>query len=150
MHLPDAVVKEVSSQLLRQSDKQAALVSLMAMCGVCQHWRDVARHLDEGVVHFDSLQTCSRNKLGRPLTEAEVKFRGASAHAKELFFQSAAKLLTGYTEVVLSGAGVTDVALVQAARASGHKWVSIEVKVRTSHDFRSFRMFGLVLIELPC
>lgn len=148
MHLPDAVVKEISSQLLQQPDKQAGLVSLMAMCGVCQHWRDVARHLDEGILYFDSLQSCGRNKLGRPLTATEMKFRGANAHAKEVFFHSAAKLMTGHTEVVLSGEGVTDVTLMEAARAAGRKWVCIEVKVSLLEHFGG--SFVCQLLCKPC
>ena len=129
MHLPDAVVKNVADQLVQQPDSQAVLVSLMSMCGVCQQWRDVARHLEEGALHFDALQSCGRNRVGRPLTPAELKFRKSSTPAKKAFFQSAARLLTGYTEVVLAGEGITDVTLLEAARAAGDKLVSIEVKV---------------------
>ncbi len=134
MHLPDAVINNISLQLLQQPDSQAAVVSLMSMCGVCQQWRDVARHLDGGVVHFDALQTCGRNKLGRPLTPTELKFRGSSVPAKKAFFQSAARLLTGYTELVLAGEGISDVTLLEAARAAGDKLVSVEVKVGDLHD----------------
>lgn len=130
MHLPDAVIKNVADRLVQQPDSQAVLVSLMSMCGVCKQWRDVARHLEEGVLHFDALRACGRNRVGRPLTPAELTFRKSSTAAKKAFFQSAARLLTGYTEVVLAGEGITDVTLLEAARAAGDKLVSIEVKVR--------------------
>lgn len=130
MHLPDAVVKEVAGHLLEGEDKKAALVSLMSACGVCRQWRDVARRLEPGTLRFDSLKTCGRKELGRALTESERRFRSSSVQAKEALFQSAAQLLQGYTHSVFCGEGVTDVTLVEAARANGAKLLSVEVKVR--------------------
>ena len=129
-YLPDNVVSCCVSHLLDGEDKKAALVSLMSACGVCQQWRDVARRLEPGVLRFDSLKSCGRKELGRALTEAERRFRGSSALAKEAMFQSAAQLLHGYTHLVLCGEGVTDFTLVEAARANGSKLLSVEVKVR--------------------
>ena len=104
-YLPDNVVSCCVSHLLDGEDKKAALVSLMSACGVCQQWRDVARRLEPGVLRFDSLKSCGRKELGRALTEAERRFRGSSALAKEAMFQSAAQLLHGYTHLVLCGEG---------------------------------------------
>ena len=131
VHLPDAVLQNVQKRLLEQGDSQAALVSIMAMCGVSQHWRGVARHLEGGTLHYDSLVTCGRNVLGRPLNPAEAAFRKASPGAKAQFFQAAARLLSGYDQAEFAGEGVTDLALAEAARTVGHKLTTITVKVGT-------------------
>ena len=128
-HLPDAVVQNITSRLMEQGDSQAALVSIMAMCGVSQHWRAIARHLEGGTLHFDSLVSCGRNVLGRPLNAAETAFRKASPAAKGHFFQAAAKLLSGYDQAEFAGEGITDLTLVEAARGVGDKLTAITVKV---------------------
>ncbi|CAL5219983.1 g1921 [Coccomyxa viridis] len=125
MHfLPDAVVKEITGHLFDGESEQSAVLSLMSACGVCRQWRDVARRLDSGILRFDSL----KNRKGRALTDSEKRFKNSSAQAKEALFQSAAQLLQGYTHLVLCGEGVTDVTLVEAARANGAKLLSVEVK----------------------
>ena len=133
MHLPDVVVQQVASNLLGQADSQASLVSLMAMCGVSQQWREVAQRLEGGELHFDSLESVGRNALGRALTPAEAAFRKASPAAKSGFFQAAAGLLSGYTRCVFAGEGVTDATLVEAARKVGPNLTSLTVKVRLDH-----------------
>ena len=123
--LPDAVVKEITGHLFDGESEQSAVLSLMAACGVCRQWRDVARRLDSGILRFDSL----KSRKGRALTDSEKRFKNSTAQAKEALFQSAAQLLQGYTHLVLCGEGVTDVTLVEAARTNGAKLVSVEVKV---------------------
>jgi hypothetical protein len=129
VYLPEIVVQRIAAQLMDQSDSQAALLSVMAMCGVSQQWRDVAQRLQGGELHFDSMEGCSRNALGRPLTPTEAAFRKASPTAKGRFFQAAARLLSGYTRCVFAGEGVTDAALVEAGRKVGPNLTSLTVKV---------------------
>ena len=136
-HLCDAVIQTITSKLMEQADSQAALLSIMAMCGVSQHWRAVARHLEPTTLFFDSLASCGRNALGRPLNAAETAFRKASPGAKGQFFQAAAKLLSGYNEAEFAGDGITDLTLMEAARKVGDQLTTIAVKVG------AFTRFGI-------
>lgn len=64
------------AQLLASEDRSAALTSLVAACGVSRHWREVARHVDaEATLHFDSLEQCTRGRIGRGLYPREARFR---------------------------------------------------------------------------
>lgn len=129
MHFPDVVVQKICTRLLEQGDSQAALVFVMSMCGVSRQWRAVTKHLEGGALHYDSLENCGRNVLGRPLNATEAAFRKASPEAKGQLFQSAARLLSGYTQAEFAGEGVTDLALLEAARKVGPNLTSLTVRV---------------------
>lgn len=92
LFLPEACVREIAHILVRNETPGNALVNLMAMCGVCQHWRTVAREATSGAcVGFDGLDN-TFSQVSQPSVQ---RFRRLPAKKKEEFFISAAKLLTG-------------------------------------------------------
>jgi len=99
MHFPDAALRAVAAQLLAAPDAPAALAALVAACGVSRHWRDVCRYVGgAAVLHFDSLERCTRGRIGRALAPREARFRQARAPA------------TRATEWVLGGVPVSTAA----------------------------------------
>jgi hypothetical protein len=83
MHFPDAALRAVAAQLLAAADAPAALTTLVAACGVSRHWRDVCRHVGgAAVLHFDSLERCTRGRIGRALAPREARFRQVRARAR--------------------------------------------------------------------
>ncbi len=82
MHFPDAALRAVAAQLLAAPDAPAALTALVAACGVSRHWRDACRHVGgAAVLHFDSLERCTRGRIGRALAPREARFRQVRAPA---------------------------------------------------------------------
>lgn len=89
-HLPDAVVKAIAGYLVQNESSGNRLLYLVAMCGVCKHWRSMAREVPEDtVIAFDGLDTALS-------TQATLyRFRKLPMKQKQQVFQGAAKLLTG-------------------------------------------------------
>ena len=90
VHLPDAVVKHVATYLVLNNEAPGnALLNLLAMCGVCKQWRDVAREVNAGTcLYFDGLDNNFHHS-------SVQRFRKLSAVRKEEVFTQAACLLVG-------------------------------------------------------
>lgn len=88
--LPDGCVRLVAESLANDPN---SLLSLLAMCGTCRQWRQVAAELGgEGTLSFDSMES---QWAGMPLAQ---RFRKASPAVKETVFASAAQLFSGKAE----------------------------------------------------
>lgn len=95
VHFPDAAVRSIATYLVQNEPPGHALIHLLAFCGVCRQWRNVAHEVNPGVcIGFDVLENtfCSLSSIQR--------FRRLSMVQKEEVFCAAAELLEGEREKV--------------------------------------------------
>ncbi|GFH11576.1 predicted protein, partial [Haematococcus lacustris] len=125
--LPDQCIKLVQGQLIANEAPGVALLHLLSMASVCKQWRQLASELASGTaIAFDGFD----NKFSCQLSVQ--KFRRLQPAQKEQVFHGAAKLLTGYTDVLLSGDGISDRVLQEVALKAGTKIVLAKVQSSSS------------------
>ena len=88
-HLPENVVRLVALHSLQSGGRQNSILALLAMCGVCKHWRKAASSV-HGSLLFDG--TAQRNAA---TTTYEQKFRTLPQSERQRVLLAAAKLLRG-------------------------------------------------------
>lgn len=90
VHLPDAVVKNISNFLISNEAPGNALLNLLSFCSVCKQWRSVARELNNGVcLGFDSFDNTFSSQA------SVQKFRKLTTQQKQETFLAAARLFQG-------------------------------------------------------
>eukprot|EP00798_Chlamydomonas_sp_ICE-L_P019444 gene19444-26104_t len=118
--LPDGIVKAIARKLCGEP---SSLLSLLSMCGVCQHWRKAVQELQPS----DCL--CFED-FGNAFSSLPMvhKFRKASAVCKEDVFSRAAKLLSGYEEASFLGESISDRVLMNVSDTVGQHLTKINVQ----------------------
>ncbi|GFR45980.1 hypothetical protein Agub_g7452 [Astrephomene gubernaculifera] len=138
VHLPDEVVRKISTCLVQNETPGHALVHILAFCGVCRQWRSVGHELNPGVcIGFDVLENTFSNN--QPSIQ---RFRRLTTAQKEEVFFSAAKLLTGYTEVAFSGEAVSDRLVQTVAQRVGA--ILVKVKLHNAKQVTDAALCTLV------
>jgi hypothetical protein len=93
-HLPDNVVRNIARFALQSGGRQNSVLVLLAMCGVCRHWRQAASHVEKGTgLLFDG--TPAQNSSTANVTTYEQKFRTLPQRKRTQILISAAKHLRG-------------------------------------------------------
>ncbi len=153
VHFPDAAVRSIATYLVQNEPPGHALIHLLAFCGVCRQWRNVAHEVNPGVcIGFDVLENtfCSLSSIQR--------FRRLSMVQKEEVFCAAAELLegeegerwlgcsgrrpvsrsmepnfvlmvlVGYTEVLFCGEAVSDRLVAAVAQRVGSRLTKVKLQ----------------------
>eukprot|EP00798_Chlamydomonas_sp_ICE-L_P027194 gene27194-2441_t len=119
-HLPEGVLRSIAQCL---SGESSSILSLLAMCGVCRHWRNVVQELSPNTtLSFDGFDNTFYSQT------AVQKFKKQSPAAKEDVFWHAAKLFSGYTDVMCNGEGISDRLLLQISNRVGKNLTKIRVQ----------------------
>ena len=92
-HLPHDVVRHIAQYALQTGGRQHSILALLAMCGVCKHWRQAASHLEKGSnLVFDG--TKATTACDKTSTHGQ-KFRSLSQPERSRVLRAAARLLRG-------------------------------------------------------
>lgn len=90
VHLPQIALRSIATYLVQSEAPGSVLINLLAMCGVCSEWRNVARELNPGTcLGFDGLDNAF------PSQSSIQRFRRLTPTAKEEVFLAAARLFFG-------------------------------------------------------
>lgn len=90
--LPGPVIRQIAARLVQGESPGNAVLYLLAMSGVCKHWRTFASEVSEDTrLAFDGLD----NPMMIPGQSILTKFRKLSSAAKAQVYAGAAKLLRG-------------------------------------------------------
>jgi hypothetical protein len=118
MELPVDALQIISAKLLETSGKPGSgLLNLISACGVSKQWRRAMSQLPDNChIAFDSQENWP------------ARFRVQTPAGKRAFAESAARLLTNFSSVSLSGDSVTDVLLLTIARRGRLRSVEVEVR----------------------
>ena len=120
MELPIDVLQIISAKLLESSGKPSSgLLNIMSACGVCKQWRRALSQLPDNChIAFDSQENWP------------ARFRVQTPAGKRAFAECAARLLTNFSNVSLSGDSVTDQLLLSIARQGCLRSVEVEVSAQ--------------------
>ena len=92
-HLPENVVRHIAHHALQSGGRQNSILALLAMCGVCTHWRQAASCVDKGTgLIFDGTKAQTSNSA---TTTYEQKFRTLPQGERARILHAAAQLLRG-------------------------------------------------------
>lgn len=120
-HLPESVIKCIAVQVLSSSNRSCGLLSLMAMCGVCRHWRAAASYLEAPTqLVFDGSKSVSKDN-----SRIEVKFRLLPMPQRRQVLLACARLFSGYRQATFTGEAIDDAILSAASRATSLTAVAV-------------------------
>ena len=129
MGFPGPAVDRISWHLLAGSDRQTALLSLLALAGTDRATRAAVSRLPPLGLAFDSLASVNRKTLGRRPLERELAFARASPAAKHVCFLAAARLFRGFSDAAFVGPIITDAIVIEVARGLQLDLRSVRVQV---------------------
>jgi hypothetical protein len=89
--LPDNVVRIIAQFCLQSGGRQSSILSLLAMCGVCKHWRKSASFLSPG----SSLLFDGTKATGTASSTLEQKYRTLPQAERTRILHAAASLFRG-------------------------------------------------------
>ena len=91
-HLPENVVRVIAKMALQAGGRQNSVLALLALCGVCRHWRRAASLVDcDACLIFDGAKASN----GTANSTYEQKFRMLPQSERARVLLAAAKLLRG-------------------------------------------------------
>lgn len=100
-HLPENVVRHIAHHALQAGGRQNSILVLLAMCGVCKHWRQAASHVRSGTnLLFDG--TAAQSSSTANATTYEQKFRTLAQPKRMQILLAAAKLLRGVQHTLMA------------------------------------------------
>jgi hypothetical protein len=113
-HLPENVVRQIALHALQSGGRQISLLSLLALCGVCQHWRSAASYLEPGShLQYDG----TRGNPAAGVTTLEQRFRSLPQTERTAVLRAAARLFRGMHPLVCVYA--TEMQLMLSAFSAG-------------------------------
>lgn len=89
--LPENVVRIIAQFCLQSGGRQSSILSLLAMCGVCKHWRKSASYLSPG----SSLLFDGTKATGTASSTLEQKYRTLPQAERTRILHAAASLFRG-------------------------------------------------------
>jgi hypothetical protein len=89
--LPENVVRIIAQFCLQSGGRQSSILSLLAMCGVCKHWRKSASFLSPG----SSLLFDGTKATGTASSTLEQKYRTLPQAERTRILHAAASLFRG-------------------------------------------------------
>ena len=89
--LPENVVRIIAQFCLSSGGRQSSILSLLAMCGVCKHWRKSASYLSPG----SSLLFDGTKATGTASSTLEQKYRTLPQAERTRILHAAASLFRG-------------------------------------------------------
>lgn len=89
--LPENVVRTIAQFCLQSGGRQSSILSLLAMCGVCKHWRKSASYLSPG----SSLLFDGTKATGTASSTLEQKYRTLPQAERTRILHAAATLFRG-------------------------------------------------------
>jgi hypothetical protein len=89
--LPENVVRIIAAHTLQSGGRQSSILSLLAMCGVCKHWRKAASYLPPG----SSLLFDGTKATGSASSTLEQKYRTLPQVERARILHAAASLFRG-------------------------------------------------------
>eukprot|EP01026_Neomeris_dumetosa_P007589 TRINITY_DN12352_c0_g1_i1.p1 TRINITY_DN12352_c0_g1~~TRINITY_DN12352_c0_g1_i1.p1 ORF type:complete len:413 (-),score=51.95 TRINITY_DN12352_c0_g1_i1:273-1511(-) len=103
---PNTILRQIVTHVIRDADKSTSVVfDLVAMCGVCRQWRALIPTVGVTlplILDSSPTKTITNHK-------AQKKFQQLKdLKQQQAFFKSAARLLKGRRELILSGDAICD------------------------------------------
>lgn len=91
-HLPENVVRVIAKMALQAGGRQNSVLALLALCGVCRHWRRAASSVEsDACLIFDGAKASNSTAN----STYEQKFRMLPQSERTRVLLAAAKLLRG-------------------------------------------------------
>lgn len=123
LECPEQLVRNIARLVVKDDSPGNRLLHLVALCGVCKRWRQELCREVLLPVAFDGA-----DNAGVPSRQVTVtRFRKTDVAHKRATFLGASKLLTGYSDLTLSGEAVTDEVLLNISRTNGANLISVKL-----------------------